>query len=71
MIRDGINFKNMIGEHGAIKRNLDLKEVAQGIAVANKTGMFKYDNPNKPTRRDYAQFLARDIKTLQKISGVK
>lgn len=68
MIRDGINFKNMIDEHGAINRNVDLKEVSKAISVANNTGMFKYDNPKNPTRRDYAQFLARDIKTLQKMS---
>ena len=32
------------------------------------TGLFKYDNPDMPTRRDYAQFLARDARVLSKMS---
>ena len=38
------------------------------IAAANDTGLFKHDNPANPTRRDYAQFLARDTRTLSKMS---
>jgi hypothetical protein len=68
IISAGKKAENFIDKSGNIKRNLDLKDIAQGIAAANDTGLFKYDNPTNPTRRDYAQFLARDTRTLSKMS---
>lgn len=67
--RDGKKIEKIIANDYKKKNQFaDFKNVAQGIAAANKTGLFKYDNPNMPTRRDYAQFLARDAKVLSKMS---
>nr|DAF05640.1 MAG TPA: hypothetical protein [Caudoviricetes sp.] len=67
--RDGKKIEKIIAKDYKKKNQLaDFKNVAQGIAAASKTGLFKYDNPNMPTRRDYAQFLARDARVLSKMS---
>lgn len=69
MNRDGKKIEKMIANDYKKKNQLaDFKNVAQGISAASKTGLFKYDNPNMPTRRDYAQFLARDARVLSKMS---
>lgn len=67
--RDGKKIEKSIANDYKKKNQLaDFKNVAQGISAASKTGLFKYDNPNMPTRRDYAQFLARDARVLSKMS---
>lgn len=67
--RDGKKIEKILGKDFK-KKNLgiDFKNVAQGIAAAHNAGLFKYDNPANPTRRDYAQFLARDARVLSKMS---
>lgn len=60
--------EKLIDKQGNIKRDFSLKDVEQGIASAIDTGLFKYDNPKNPTNRDYAQYLARDARTLAKMS---
>lgn len=67
--RDGKKIeKNIAKDYKNKNQQVDFKNVAQGINAASKTGLFKYDNPNMPTRRDYAQFLARDARVLSKMS---
>lgn len=67
--RDGKKIEKIIANDYKKKNQFaDFKNVAQGIAAASKTGLFKYDNPKMPTKHDYAQFLARDARVLSKMS---
>lgn len=67
--RYGKKIVNYVGkEYKKEHYDVDFKNVNQGIAVSSRTGMFKYENPGNPTRRDYAQYLGRDARILSKMS---
>lgn len=67
--RYGKKYIKTVGkEYKKSHYDVDFKNVNQGIAVSSRTGMFKYDNPANPTRRDYAQYLGRDARILSKMS---
>ena len=67
--RYGKKYIKTVGkEYKKAHEDVDFKNVNQGIAVSSRTGLFRYDNPAKPTRRDYAQYLGRDAHVLSKMS---
>lgn len=67
--RYGKKYIKTVGkEYKKAHYDVDFKNVNQGIAVSSRTGLFKYDNPANPTRRDYAQYLGRDAHVLSKMS---
>lgn len=67
--RYGKKYIKTVGkEYKKAHEDVDFKNVNQGIAVSSRTGLFRYDNPANPTRRDYAQYLGRDAHVLSKMS---
>jgi hypothetical protein len=67
--RYGKKYIKTVGkDYKKVHNDVDFKNVNQGIAVSSRTGLFRYDNPAKPTRRDYAQYLGRDAHVLSKMS---
>lgn len=61
-------IKTVGKDYKKVHKDVDFKNVNQGIAVSSRTGLFIYDNPANPTRRDYAQYLGRDAHVLSKMS---
>lgn len=67
--RYGKKYIKAIGKtYKKLHYDADYKNISQGIAMASRTGLFKYDNPANPTRRDYMQYLGRDAQVLAKSS---